>query len=417
MKTVNIGNFKLGIDMRGDETDLPRGAVRDAININITATGGISRREGTMLLAGFEGAHSLWSPASGAYGLFAHYDALRLLTLRADMPAVRTIASGLRWSQRMTYCEHGDVVIFSNGTELGLADPKGETRMLGVSDPAGAPTVSVVPGGLQVGRYGAAYSFINARGEESGLSPASFISLEAPGGVGFTLPLPPDDVSTIRLYTTPANGELLYQMADVPAGVLQAAATDDKPGKAATTQFMQRMTGGAIVRMFNSRLLVARGDTLYFSEPFNPGLTSARHNFVRFQHDITMLEPVEGGVYVGTSAAVYFLAGDGPENFEQGVASLNAPALGASSMIAAASLPEDMERQGDAPCALWLGRLGYSVGTATGVVHDVQNERIDLPEYDAGSMVTYTKNGLVQVVSVVQSEQSNGAGSAIDFPI
>jgi len=418
MKAINIGNFSLGIDMRTDETDLPKGTVRDAVNVDITLSGGISRREGTTLLAAFEGAHSLWSPESGAFALFAHYDALRMLTMRGGAPAVRTLVSGLALSQRIAYCEHGAVVVFSNGEQLGWMDPAGNTRMLGVSDPAGAPLVTIAPhGGLPAGRYGCAYSFVNDDGEESALSPATFVELGAAGSFDFQLPPTPDDVAAIRLYTTPTNGDVLYQMAEVPAGLNIRNVGDDTPGKAATTQFMKRMPGGAIVRIFHGRLLVARGDTLHFSEPFNIGLTSARHNFVRFQHDITMIEPVDGGVYVGTSAAVYFLAGTGPQDFEQSVASTNAPALGASVLLEASALPTDLERQGDTPCALWLGRLGYSVGMPAGLVHDVQSERIDLPEYDAGSMVTYTKNGLVQVVSVVQSDQSNGAGSAIDFPI
>lgn len=416
MKTVNIGNFRLGIDMKSDESELPRGAVRDAVNVDITLAGGARRRRGLTKLAGFTGGHSLWAPRTQAFALFAQADALRMIVASpAGEISARTLMAGLFPSGAMSYCELENNVVFTNGRDLGLADEAYNTRMLGVSDPAGAPAVAVGAGGLQPGRYGAAYSFINARGEESGLSPAAFIELVTAGGVMFTLPLPADDVESIRLYTTPANGEAFYQMAEVPAGVLTALVGDDTPGKLATTQHMHRMPGGSIVRVYKARLLVARDNSLVFSEPFNYGLTSRRHNFVQFVSDVTMVEAVEDGVFVGTRDGVFFLSGDNPRDFTQSFASANVPVRGASTMLSSARLPDELAAKAtDAPNAVWLGCDGYSIGLASGIVHDVQSDRITLPDYEAGASVAYTKNGLTQLISVVQSEQSNGAGSAID---
>lgn len=416
MKTVNIGNFKLGIDMKSDESELPRGAVRDAVNVDLTLGGGARRRRGLTKLAGFTGGHSLWAPLSQAFALFAQADALRMIVASpAGEISARTVMTGLFASGAMSYCELEQRVVFTNGRDIGTVDETYSARLLGVTDPGGAPAVSVGPGGLQAGRYGAAYSFINERGEESGLSPAAFIELAEAGGIVFTLPFPADDVASIRIYTTPANGEVLYQMAEVPAGALTAVVGDDTPGKVATTQHMHRMPGGEIARVFKGRLLIARANIVVFSEPFNYGLTSRRHNFVQFASDVTMIEPVEDGVYVGTRDAVYFLAGSNPRDFVQAVVSSNAPVRGTSTTLSSARLPDDMATKAtDAPNAVWLGRDGYSIGMATGIVHDVQGDRITLPDYEAGSVVSYTKNGLTQLISVVQSEQSNGAGSAID---
>ena len=415
MKSVNIGNFKLGIDMKSDEAELPKGAVRDAVNVDITLDGGVRRRRGLIKRAGFTGGHSMWSPRSQAFALFAQADALRMIQVKPDgSVAARTVLTGLFAADAVSYCELEQRVVFTNGRDLGTVDANGNARMIGVTDPAGMPTVSVGAGGLQHGRYGAAYSFVNARGVESGLSPAAFIDLPEGGGIVFALPVIPDDAVSIRAYTTPANGEVFYQMAEVPAGMATVTVGDDAPGKLADTQFLHRMPGGSIVRVFKGRLLVAVDNFLAFSEPFNYGLTSRRHNFIQFESTVTMVEAVESGVYVGTEAAVYFLAGSGPKDFEQAVVSFNVPVPGASTLLPSARLPDDMERLTDAPVAVWLGAIGYSVGLATGLVHDVQSDRIDLPNYAAGSTVTYTTNGLTQLISVVQSEQSNGAGSAID---
>lgn len=413
MKTVNIGNFKLGIDMKSDESELPRGAVRDAVNVDLTGGGGARRRRGMTKLASFTGGHSMWAPSSQAFALFVHGDQLRMVTLSGGAPVPRTLMAGL-FAGPMTYCELEQRVVFTNGRDLGVVDIAGNAKVLGVSDPLGAPGLIGAPGGLQPGRYGAAYTFINERGEESGMSPAGFIELVEAGGMVFTLPLPPDDVVAFRLYSTPANGDVFYQMAEAPAGVLHASITDDKPGKVAATQHLHRMQAGAIVRVYKGRLLVARDSVLMFSEPFNYGLTSRRHNFVQFASKIIMVEPVEGGVYVGTTSAVFFLSGDSPSDFTQAIVSANVPVPGASTLIPSSDLPEDMERNADGPAAVWLGSGGYSVGLASGVVHDVQSDRIDLPLYEGGSTVAYSKNGLTQLISVVQSEQSNGAGSAID---
>lgn len=415
MKNVNIGSFKLGIDMKSDETELPRGAVRDAVNVDFTLDGGVRRRKGLTKLAAFTGGHSLFAPRSQAFALFAQADAVRMITIDpAGAVGARTLVTGLYPSEAMSYCELEQRVVFSNGLDLGITDAAGNAYRLGVSDPAGAPAASAGPGGLPVGRYGVAYSFMNARGEESGLSPASFVELAAPGGILVALPPIPDDVVATRVYTTPTDGDVFYQMAEAPAGLLTVLVGDDTPGKAAATQYLHRMPGGDIVRVYKGRLLAARGATLVFSEPFNYGLTSRRHNFMQFEQPITMVEAVEAGVYVGAGSVVYFLDGDGPHNFKQVVASFNAPVPRASALLPSARLPDDFERLTDAPVAVWLGSLGYSIGLASGQVHDVQSDRIDLPDFAAGSTVGYTKNGLTQLISVVQSEQSNGAGSAVD---
>lgn len=416
MKNFEIGDATLGIDMLSDETSLPKGAMRDAVNVDIDVYGNWSRRKGARRLSTTSGAHSLWGSRDRTFGLYAQNDLLRKMAMVDGQPAVKTLLSGLWLSERMSFYEYADEVFFTNGHDLGVVNSAG-ARLLGVEDPAGAPGLTALQvGALAAGRYAVAYSYVDARGEESGLSPATFIELSANGGIRTALPFTLN-ADKIRVYVTSTNGDIMYLNTTVPMGQGSVDLLDNTLSKAVDTQFKHRMPPGEIVRAYNGRLLVASGSVLTFSEPYRYGLTDRRHNFVHFQAPIRIVEPVVDGVYVGTSEAVYFLAGGGPGQFQQSMVSTNVPVAHCSTTILPAMLEDDVERAGDSPVALWLGRVGYSLGMPGGAVKDVQSERIVLPVYDSGSIAAFTHDGMKQVVSITKPVQSGGFGGALDTAI
>ena len=70
-----IGPFPRGMDNRLPDYNLqiPDGSghlLRDALNVDVTATGSVKTRPGYAMAQAGTDCHSLWAPMSGAYGLY-----------------------------------------------------------------------------------------------------------------------------------------------------------------------------------------------------------------------------------------------------------------------------------------------------------------------------------------------------------
>lgn len=417
LKTAKLADFTLGIDQLSGETSLPPGTARDALNVDFDVYGNFRSRAGFTKLASFTGAHSLWASRDRSYALYAQDDQLKRMVLGDDgTPLSATVLTGLTRSKRMSFFEHADEVFFTNGAQLGMMTRSG-CRLLGVTDPTGLTAAAITTGTMPAGKYSTAYSFIMPSGEESGLSPLVNLVLAVDGGIAISVPPISSGAQTVRLYCTPVNGDVLYQVAEFPFGLTSYSLTDPRPTKASDNIHLSRMPAGIIVRVFNGRVLVALGKTVVFSEPFRYGLTSQRHNYVNFNSAVVMIEPVDGGVYVGTQEAVYFLAGDGPATFKQSLACTNAPTPFAGALVHGAVLPPDIAKTVDGLVAVWVGHLGYSIGLPSGLVHDVQAARISLPIYESAHSVVCVRDGIKQVITLMDAVHSTGQGSAVDSPI
>lgn len=413
LKNVPIASFPLGTDQLADEASLPKGAARDMLNVDVDNAGSFGSRPGFSLVSAMTDAHSIWGARDGSFGLYVHGTSLKRVVVTGSTPLSATILTGITLAAKMSFFEYADEVFFSNGHELGVVT-RTSARLLGMDRPAQLSPTALSAGALAAGKYSLARSYVLPSGEESALGDLAHITLASRGGVAFSQAI---SAYTVRVYCTPTNGDVLYLVAELPPGLDAFHLLELPLGKVADTQHLRRMPAGSIVRAFNGRVLTVRDDVVWFSEPFRYGLTSPRHNFVRFNSAVSMVEPVLGGVYVGTAEAVYFLAGDGPSNFKQGMVSVNAPVFGASTLVPGTALPKKLADQGAAMCAVWLGRSGYSLGMPNGVVHDVQSSRIALSEIGAGRAVHYLKDGVKQVLSIVESAGSAGHGAAVDSVI
>lgn len=418
LKPTNIADFNLGIDMLSDETSLPRGACRDAENIDIDVYGNFRTRAGFTRLSPFPEAHSLWGSRDQSFGLFFNGTELRRLIVQGGQPMTAVVLSGLRPSTRGSYFEYDDKVFFTNGFDLGVVSRRA-AYTLGVANPHGFDAEANPYGTLPPGKYSVAYSFVMPNGEESGLSEIKPITLGQQGG--FDLFIGPvmtanSGAAKVRVYCTLVNGDVLYQVAEFPplmSGMYSVA--EWKQGKQADNVQLYRMPAGEIVRAFNGRLMTSRGAVLTFSEPFRFGLTSLRHNFVQFESPIQFVEPVAGGIFVGVrDGAVYFLSGSGPKDFTMSIASSNRPVKHGSTLVAPAALSKKLAEKFDSYCCVWLGANGYSIGLPDGTVVDSQADRIALDLVGEAYTTALLNRGIRQVVSIVESSASAGPGAAVD---
>lgn len=417
LKTVNLADFRLGMDNLSNETSLPAGACRDALNVEFDVYGNFRSRAGWKPVSSLAGAHSLWGSIDGTFGLFAHGDKLKRLIVRDGEVFTATVMSGLYVGDRMSFYEYADQVFFTNGRDLGYVS-RTQAALIGVDQPAcsAAPTDT---GSLPAGEYQVGASYVLPSGEESAMSPLVALTLDSQGGIDVAIGAYSTFASgaaKVRVYCTPVNGDIVYLAGEFPprmSGLYEISSLDLT--KQADNLWMSRMVGGSIVRAYNGRLMVASGDVLQFSQPYRYGLTKRNTDFVRFNSRVTMVEPVVDGVYVGLEeGAVHFLAGGGPTAFESRMVSSNRPVPYASSPIAPGRLPRKIAERGDQNAVLWLGTMGYSLGLPGGVVMDIQSDRLSLPAYEAGSTLVLTNAGIKQVLSVVESASTAGQGLAVD---
>ena len=396
---------RLGIDLLSDETQMPAGTVRAAVNVDIDKRGQFARRQGSALTApgGYDDLYP-WGKTLLARrgGLLLSIDPATmtesvLCDLGADSPVDYTVYNGNLYiaSATVLWTLRGDA-----------AYPAGSR--LPDSLPDISPTSS---GALTSGRYMAAISMIDERGEESPAVPLGQRDVTA--GLQLTgLEITPG--SRWRLYLTPPDGDVLYLAEEFDAVFSQYAVTVYPGGAPCDTLHLAPMPGGHFVRGYNGRLFVAAGDTLWFSEPLRPHLTAPRHNFIRFVGQVRFVEFVAGGAFVGDDRGVWWLAGDDPSGYRQQHAS-DAVAVARSSALVPSHHLGVMGSRAAADCAVWLSADGYMVGSPGGQVTALHSDRIRLAPQIAGRSIFLVRDGIKQIVTLTASPgPASVFGGAID---
>ncbi len=389
-------SWKLGIDQVSPKTTLPKGAVKDAINVDIDHAGGLEMRRGyTLVTAGV--MHSLWTSEVRGESFAVIANKLHRVTMvdgwhAQDLNFTFSNDSPI-WYEDL----NGDVICGNTNQTLVIA-PDLSVRHLGIETPAEPVAVANSYGGFTAGTYGVAASLMYGD-EEGPLSSAHFVTLTEGQGMSLTfLPPPTETLATKRrIYRTDPNGEVLYRATDLPVGTTSYIMGVTTIGRQAKNQFLDRMLPGNFVRYWNGLLWMVRGAVAFHSEPLNYGVYDPRFNFVQFPHPIRMFEPVAGGIFVGTKEGIYFLAGSGPKEFAVKKLGGQPPIKGSATRIPVSLLGDDGETGEYA--ALWLSGNGFVVGLNDGRIVEKQRKRIKLDDTSGTSAVVVHDRQVTAVVS------------------
>ena len=151
------------------------------------------------------------------------------------------------------------------------------------------------------------------------------------------------------------------------------------------------LPGGTSIHAWNGRLVLARGTSLYFSEPLNYGYYDTATGVLPLGGRISWMLAVAGGIYACVRGDVYFLAGTVPEALALRKVDTKVWE-GAGTLI---PVSDSTEGQGDY-LAVWFGTKGFVVGDQQGGIKRQQQGRIaDLPQ--SKGYLSYT-NGKVILV-------------------
>lgn len=212
-------------------------------------------------------------------------------------------------TDRLWCCELPDGrVIFSNGVQQGITEGAGYVDW-GVPVPDAAGEVTVVSGEMPAGRYNWGVSWVRDRdGLESALLVGGSLQVPASGGLLLT-DLPERTGYTTQVYLTTAGGEVFYLAGTTRCPALSYLRDGLDLTVPCRTTDLHAPPLGQLHARWGARVLVAQGSVLWASTAHGWSHFQLGRDFKQFSAPITLVQPVGGGIFVGTDKELAFLAG------------------------------------------------------------------------------------------------------------
>ncbi|ADU36225.1 hypothetical protein [Variovorax paradoxus] len=388
-RDVPVGPF-LGLNNKLRPTELDA-AQRDskgarylygADNVDLTGRGGLKRREGFSLqLAG--AVHSLWSDPLGAFAMVD--DDLCALSPAGAGLAATVLRAGLP-KMPVSYARAANgIVSWSNGLELRCIVDGVDYPMSAA--PALSPEVVASAGGaLPEGLYIVAFTWSGPQGESA---PTHAVQIEVPDGGRIDIA----DAAGATVWLSGPNGDHVSSY-----GIVTSVAVLAPGGRVSRTLNTAPMPAGHIVRMHNGSLLVAHENIVFVSVPYASGIYQPARGYVPFPSKVTVMEPVEGGVYVCTEQKTYWIT-----DFFGEAALVPRFPFGAIPGTGVFS-PEEFK-------AYWQTPQGLASGDALGTVELLQANALRLPPASFGATLYRMRDGRSSVVTTRNGVQPNRAAA------
>lgn len=401
-----------GIDSLSNETALLKGAVREAVNVDIGRAGRFSRRVGQTLRLSGSDYHSIWGAQQRGTMLVAKGN--QLLRLNDDLSTAPLAA--LNSADPLSYTEYNGNVYWTNKSTIGwLPADATAARPVGVPIPELIPSLSAANGALLPGKYAIVLTYLDDRREEGGTTPIQIIDL--PNGKGITLSgLPIRPGWALCIYITDPDGSKFRLGEEIPAVFPSYTVTQIAQGGNCDTQFLNPMPPGEFIAWLAGRLYTAKLGTLYFSEAMRPHLNNPAFGFIQFSGYISFVEAVTDGLYIGDSRGVWFLSGTDPTKFEMKLVSPHRAVRRSGVKVGPGHFP-DKKVPSSNPVVVWLSTSGYVVGMDGGATVELQPERVKVPAGLVGRTTFLFRKGMKQVVTPVNSTSTVAFGTAVDSVI
>lgn len=295
-----------GIDNVQPQERLGDSALVVAQNVDIGLSSEISRRGGFTELS--PDCHKNLYQAQG----------YMLATIGGDLVAIsgagnRAVIAAAMGSDRVWYCDlPGGRVAFSNGLISGITDGA-DAWDWSVPTPDGIGDATPIAGALHSGAYAWHLTYTRMRdGLEGPPSSAAPVPIGA-GGI-FLSGLPAKEGHKINVYLSGHNGEGAYLAGSTASDEFAFSGANDTLALPCRTMGLSPAPVGTLSAFWRGRVLVAQGPVLWASMPHAPHLFDLRRDFKQFDAPITLVQPVDDGIYVGTERTLAFMAG---EQFEQ----------------------------------------------------------------------------------------------------
>lgn len=275
-----------------------------AVNVDVGLSGEITRRQGftTLDVTPVDWMHERKDGTlvvSGQDLLAISLDGLTKATLLTDAG----LAGRRAW---FTDLPDGRTA-FANGLLTGITDGVTVTGW-GVPVPASVGVATSVAGQLDPGAYQWQITYVRTSdGLESGAAFSNPVNLPD-GGILLT-GLPVLAGHRINVYLTGTNGDKAFYAGTTLTGSFSYLGKNDALTLPCHTEHLAPAPNGTICATWRGRALLAEGNVLHASRPHQPELFDLKRDFKQFTAPITMIQPVDDGIWVGTEKELAFLAG------------------------------------------------------------------------------------------------------------
>lgn len=327
-----------------------------ASNVDVGLDGEVRRRQGYTQVS--EVCHkNLWQA-----------DGYMLATCNGDLVrtdgTTQTVLQESLGVDRAWYCNLPDGrTTFSNGLIHGITDGTTATAW-GIPLPVSTGAATPVAGELTPGEYRWAITYVRlSDGLEGGAaySPPT----ELPDGGLLLMGLPEEPGHAINVYLS--NGEAFFYAGQTLGDAFSYLGKNDALVLPLRTDHLYPMPVGTVTAFWRGRVLVASGSVLFASLAHSWEHCDLRRDFKQFGAPITLIQPVDDGVYVGTEDELAFLSGDQFDKLEYRRVVIGRTVLGSGVTIEAEYLRprEGGNHRGTAMICIADGTLtfGYNGGS------------------------------------------------------
>lgn len=364
------------------------GDLVSGVNMDIDTTGKMSLRKGrTLAQAGV--FHSLW--AEGIHALVVKDGLLSWVNSSNIATSLGRAIAG----DRVTYAHVNGTTFFSDGLSTGVVTMTYGLRSWGMSM-VDATTPTIGTGDLPAGTYQYAMTLRRSDGFESGSARARSIVLSSQGSLSWaTLPTH-SDASTVRVYLSRVNGDELYLAGEYPTGSTNVAIKEQPRERGRLrTMFMQAPFAGKVFGPWNGRIFIARDNFVGWTLPFRYELMAPDKDWWAFNNPVTLVQPADDGLYVATTAATYFMAGQDPASMQMRLVLPYGAVPGTSVVVP----PEQVGNgQSMGRVSVWMSTQGPILGLGTGQVVNLTGQRYRVPAATSGASMFRADVGRPQYI-------------------
>lgn len=376
MTTLTLTSFTGINNVQPEQVLLPdakkgRSALVEARNVDIGLAGQLQRRQGFTVAQA--GSTWKWVFETDAYALAVHSGDL----VRVVGNVVTTLRAGVG-TARMWYHQLPDGrVAYANGTVTGLVSAAGIT-LWGVPEPASLGTITPgTSGGLYAGGYRVGLCYRRtADGVQGGLLTSTKVDVAANGSIALT-GLPTLAGYSIDVYLTHHNGEVFRYAGNTATSSFTFTGGVADLVREAVTLNIYPPPPGTLITSWRGQVFIADGPYLWESLPTRPEHFDLSGAGRTFSSNITLLQAVETGIFVGTSGeqgALSFLPGQTGRSLGFKKVADGAVALGSGVTVPGKYLLRGDGTAGDGDsmlciCDRWI-TAGYPDGTTAALTEN-----------------------------------------------
>lgn len=376
--------------------------LKEVVNFDIDQSGGLMKRKGYTKVYAGTNVHSIFSQGNHTYfvddgvmkHMFADYTTSNLKTECHD---------------RVSYTDINGEIYFTSRSASGVINSMA-VRAFGLDIPTSVGILSEGAGGrLTPGRYQFVYSYVDSAGRESGTSLSSYLDVvndKASLVITNINPSKDANVTAIRLYVSSPNGMELYHLADVAAATTSYQIGSMEHAVTPLETFgIKPAPLGDLIAYYNGRVYIAVGSTIFASEPFSYEWFRLHKDFIQLDSKVTMMMPVQTGIYVGTETGVFYLGGSDISAFKLTEKEICTPVMYSNVLIPSGYIRIDNTPLG--PKWLFTSSEGMFVAMNQGVMFNVTAEHVMFPKGTEGAAAFIQQNGVNKYVSLIKDQGSN----------